>query len=123
MATDWRTPRRARLSCEALVWGSSMCLLRATLLGLVLSIMALPGMAQSLPARIAFLDMAPPSEPIAAQNWQVFSETPRALGWVDGRNIAVTRRWTDSRDERTIELAAELVTQRPDVIVTAGYPN
>jgi hypothetical protein len=41
---------------------------------------------------------------------------------VDGRNIAIEVRWADGRDERLVEIAAELVRLRVDVIVTYGTP-
>jgi len=44
----------------------------------------------------------------------------RALGYVEGRNIAFDVRHADGRADRLPALAAELVAQRPDVIATFG---
>jgi putative ABC transport system substrate-binding protein len=44
----------------------------------------------------------------------------RALGYVEGRNIAFDFRYADGEAERLPALAAELVAQRPDVIATFG---
>jgi ABC-type uncharacterized transport system substrate-binding protein len=44
----------------------------------------------------------------------------RDLGYVDGRNLAVERRYADGRVERLPALAAELVQRRVDVIVAGG---
>jgi putative ABC transport system substrate-binding protein len=44
----------------------------------------------------------------------------QALGYVEGRNIAFDFRFADGKVERLPTLAAELVAQRPAVIVTFG---
>ena len=63
--------------------------------------------------RIGYLaGNAGPDESSAA-----FREQLRALGYVEGRNLVIEHRWTDGRDERLTELAAELVRLRMDVIV------
>ena len=47
----------------------------------------------------------------------------RALGWVDGQNIIIERRYTEGNIERAPQLAAELVRLNVDVIVAAAPPN
>ena len=47
-------------------------------------------------------------------------ERLRELGWVEGRNIVIEYRWSEGRPERATEIAAELVRQNVDVIVTTG---
>jgi len=42
------------------------------------------------------------------------------LGWIDGRTVAIERRWGEGRTERFSEIAAEFVQLKVDVIVTAG---
>ena len=44
----------------------------------------------------------------------------RALGYVEGQNIAIEYRYSEGRRERFAELAAELVRRNVDVIVVAG---
>jgi len=44
------------------------------------------------------------------------------LGYVDGKNILIERRSAEGNAERLGELAAELVRQQVNVIVTAGTP-
>src|SRR5262245_37987411 len=44
----------------------------------------------------------------------------RALGYVEGQNIAIEYRYSEGRRERFAELAAELVQHNVDVIVIAG---
>jgi putative tryptophan/tyrosine transport system substrate-binding protein len=49
-----------------------------------------------------------------------FSERLRALGWTDGRTIAIEQRWAEGRPERYTEIATEFVRLNVDVIVTTG---
>jgi putative tryptophan/tyrosine transport system substrate-binding protein len=44
----------------------------------------------------------------------------RELGWVEGKNVALVGRFAENRLERLPDLAAELVRQKVDVIVTIG---
>src|SRR5215467_3652941 len=50
----------------------------------------------------------------------VLFNTLRELGWIEGQNIAVERRYAEDRLERLPELAAELVRLNVDVIVATG---
>ena len=54
-----------------------------------------------------------------------FVERLRALGWIEGRTIAIEYRWSEGRPERVAEIAAEFVRLKVDVIVTNGdaVPN
>src|SRR5262245_37473143 len=49
-----------------------------------------------------------------------FAERLRALGWTEGRTIAIEYRWSEGRPERVAEIAAEFVRLKVDVIVTNG---
>ena len=51
---------------------------------------------------------------------RAFEETLRELGYVEGRNLAVERRFAAFKYDRLPELAADLVRLKPDVIVTGG---
>jgi ABC-type uncharacterized transport system substrate-binding protein len=44
----------------------------------------------------------------------------RALGWIEGQNLVVERRWAEGRADRLQELAHEFAQARVEVIVTAG---
>jgi len=59
--------------------------------------------------------------PTEAQ-WQrsPFVQKLHELGWQEGHNIAVERRYAESQLERLPDLAADLVRLRPDVIVVVG---
>jgi putative ABC transport system substrate-binding protein len=49
-----------------------------------------------------------------------FVQGLRENGYVVGQNVAIEYRWTDGKSERLPTLAADLVSRRVDVIVTAG---
>jgi putative ABC transport system substrate-binding protein len=84
---------------------------------LALGILMTPLTAEAQPAkipRIGYLGDAP--GPFA----QAFRQGLRDLGYVEGENIAIEYRWTEGRDDRLPELAAELVRLPVDVLVTPG---
>jgi ABC-type uncharacterized transport system substrate-binding protein len=49
-----------------------------------------------------------------------FVQRLRELGWIEGRTVAIEVRWAEGRPERYIEIAAEFVRLKVDVIVTVG---
>src|SRR3954452_7196847 len=51
---------------------------------------------------------------------EAFVQGLRQNGYVVGQNVVIEYRWTDSKSERLPALAADLVNQKVDVIVTAG---
>jgi putative ABC transport system substrate-binding protein len=44
----------------------------------------------------------------------------RELGWIEGRTVAIEIRYADGRTERLVEIAAEFVRLKVDVIFTQG---
>jgi ABC-type uncharacterized transport system substrate-binding protein len=70
--------------------------------------------------RIGFLGSA------SASSQEVRVEALRAglreLGYVEGRNIVIEYRWAEGKYDRLPVLAAELVSLKVDVLVTAGTP-
>lgn len=70
--------------------------------------------------RIGFLSPAfpPPSEP-SHTRIEAFRQGLRALGWIEGQNIVIEYRWGVGKRERLADLAAELVSLKVDIIVTA----
>jgi putative ABC transport system substrate-binding protein len=49
-----------------------------------------------------------------------FVDRLRALGWIQGRTIAIEYRWSEGSPERVAEVAAEFVRLKVDVIVATG---
>src|SRR5262249_8977124 len=57
--------------------------------------------------------------PTTADVWvSAFMSRLRELGWIEGRNIKIDVRWAEGRNDRSAEIAAELVRLKVDVIVT-----
>ena len=54
-----------------------------------------------------------------SESVEAFKQGLRELGYVEGQNIVVERRYGEARPERTAEVAAELVRLKVDVIVTS----
>ena len=58
---------------------------------------------------------------LAWSKWtDAFVQRLRALGWIEGRTVAIEYRWAEGRSERYAEIAAEFVRLKVDVIVTSG---
>ena len=59
------------------------------------------------------------SSPYAADSLQAesFRQGLKDVGYVEGKNIAIEYRWSEGRNERLTDLAAELVRSRVDLIV------
>jgi len=71
--------------------------------------------------RIGLLSPFSPSD--TAPWYQAFFQGLRDLGWVEGKNISVEYRYAEGRNDRLVDLAADLVRLRVDVIVTAVTPD
>jgi putative ABC transport system substrate-binding protein len=52
-----------------------------------------------------------------------FESGLRDLGYVEGKNISIVRRWAEGRFDRLPALASEMAAARVDVIVTASPPG
>jgi putative ABC transport system substrate-binding protein len=62
-----------------------------------------------------------PGTPSAYRQWSAtFAQRLRELGWVEGRDIAIEYRFTEGRNERIAEIAAELDRRKVDVIFAPG---
>jgi len=60
----------------------------------------------------------------ATSEWTAaFVQRLRELGWIDGHNVAIEYRWSEGRAERFVQIAAEFVRLKADVIVTSGTPQ
>ena len=87
---------------------------------LVLGLLAapLPAEAQQTDKvyRIGFLSDAPRMRP----NFEVFRQGLRELGYIEGQNIVIEWRFASRNPDRLVEMAAELVRQKVDIIVAGG---
>jgi putative ABC transport system substrate-binding protein len=73
---------------------------------------------QSAVPVIGFLGASTPS------SWAVwtaaFLQGLRELGWIEGRTVKIEYRWAEGQSQRYVEIAAEFVRLKVDVIVTVG---
>jgi putative tryptophan/tyrosine transport system substrate-binding protein len=75
------------------------------------------------PGRLPTIGFLGPNTRSAGSEWVVsLAHRLRELGWIDGRNVAMEYRWSEGREERFAEFAAEFVGLEVDVIVTSGTP-
>ena len=58
--------------------------------------------------------------PAYAGRIEAFRQGLRELGYVEGKNIVIERRYAEGKPDRLSELAAELVRLKVDIIVSAG---
>ena len=70
--------------------------------------------------RIGMLERTAAS--VNTANIEAFRQGLRALGYAEGKNLVIEYRSADGRDERFRDLAAELVGQKVDLILTRGTP-
>jgi putative tryptophan/tyrosine transport system substrate-binding protein len=97
---------------------------RRTFIGAVATAMMAAPLAASAQTstrvrRIGYLSVSAPPTPTQLQEE---SAPLRALGWVEGRNLLVERRYANERTELLAPLAEELVRLKVEIIVTEGTP-
>jgi putative ABC transport system substrate-binding protein len=54
--------------------------------------------------------------------YEILLQRLRGLGWIEGRSIAIERRWAEGQSERFGAIAAEFVRLKVDLIATASTP-
>ena len=59
------------------------------------------------------------SPAVAAPEYAAFTQQLGDLGWIEGQNLTVDRRWTEA-PERFVDLAADAVRAQPSVVFAAG---
>jgi hypothetical protein len=94
---------------------------RRRFLGGLASVLVAPLVAEAQPAeRVYRIGVLSPFSPSATALWhQALRQGLRDLGWIEGKNISFEYRYSDEREGRLRELAAELVRLKVDVIVVA----
>jgi putative ABC transport system substrate-binding protein len=76
------------------------------------------------PAKLPTIGFLSSSTPSATTQWvSAFVQRLRGLGWIEGRTIAVEYRWAEGHTERAVEIAAEFIRLKVDVILTGGTPT
>lgn len=99
---------------------------RALLLGFAAAAAASPlstrGQQRPGLARIGILFFGPPAPTGLDTGMAGLHKGLRELGYVEGRNFVLERRYANGRPERLDALASELVRMKVDVILTGGPP-
>jgi putative ABC transport system substrate-binding protein len=67
--------------------------------------------------------LSPLSADTDAPNLDAFRKGLRDLGWIEGQHFTIHARFADGRAERLPKLAAELVRQAVDIILTGSNPG
>jgi putative tryptophan/tyrosine transport system substrate-binding protein len=62
------------------------------------------------------------SPSLEAKTFEPFAQGLRDLGWTDGQNVTIERRYATGNNAALSSLAAELVRLQPDVIFAVGTP-
>jgi putative ABC transport system substrate-binding protein len=68
--------------------------------------------------RIGYLSLGNPASEFARA--EAIRLSLRELGWIEGQNIAIEYRYAEGNNDRSPELAAELVRLKVDIIVVVG---
>jgi ABC-type uncharacterized transport system substrate-binding protein len=95
------------------VKASPLVLMVALMVGLLAAPLAVEAQQAVKVWKIAFLGGSPSAVP----PFQAFQQGLRELGYVEGQNIAIERRYSEGRTERLPDLATTLVRLKVDVIV------
>ena len=91
-----------------------------TLLGGAATGLPLAARAQQ-PAKIPTIGFMSVSTPAAWGHFvAAFEQRLGELGWINGRTVAIVYRWAEGRSERFVEISAEFVRLKVDVILTGG---
>jgi putative tryptophan/tyrosine transport system substrate-binding protein len=72
--------------------------------------------------RLGYLSTFPPPTPEAVRIWSAFIAGLRELGYVEGQNVLIERRYNEGRAERWPPVANELVQLKVDVILVSTTP-
>ncbi len=84
-------------------------------------ILIAPGIAiGQVPTRVRRIGVLEPGEPDTPEVIRRQAEPLRELGWVEGKNLHIERRYANNRAESLQPLAEELARASVEIIVTAG---
>jgi putative ABC transport system substrate-binding protein len=104
---------------EASMTHRTMALCITLALGFLVAPFATDAQPPGAIARVGVLGAGfPPAPSVRA----AFLQALRELGWVEGQNLVIERRWTEEHDDRLPLFAAKLVRLPVDVLVTVGSP-
>ena len=80
-----------------------------------------PAASAQTPGKLRTIGYVSPATPESHGPWiAAFVRRLGELGWIENRTVAIEVRYANSRDERMVEIAAEFVRRKVDVIATSG---
>src|SRR5690242_7822708 len=94
-------------------------LVRRELLAVLAAMVAFTPVARAQVARlrrVGVLMVNAPDDPEQLARLAQFRERLAALGWVEGRNLALEVLWSSGSAERSLANVRQMVASRPDVI-------
>jgi putative ABC transport system substrate-binding protein len=101
-------------------WSAVGCIMTLALSLLVVPLVAAIAQPPEKVPRVGYLSPGSPSDPFRERRFEAFRQGLRELGYVEGQTIALESRWAEGKYERYPALAADLVREQVDVIVTVG---
>jgi putative ABC transport system substrate-binding protein len=81
-----------------------------------------PGIAIAQGSKVRRIGVLEPGEPDTQEDIRRQAEPLRELGWVEGKNLHIERRYANGRIDALQPLAEELVRANVEIIVTSGTP-
>jgi putative ABC transport system substrate-binding protein len=84
---------------------------------------AVPAQEQSRVRRIGLLMASAESDPDGQARVKAFRDALQDLGWMEGRNLQLYRRWAAGGEDRFRTYAAELVALAPDLVLGDATPS
>jgi ABC-type uncharacterized transport system substrate-binding protein len=94
----------------------------ATVAGLALGLVALPGAVEGQPAKVARIGVVSGDAPNDSPCVEWLRRGLAGLGYVEGRTHVLELRWAEGRSDVFPSLAADLVRVNVDLIVSAAGP-
>ena len=86
-----------------------------------IGVLVAPGIATAQTSKVRRIGVLDPGTPDNSTE-DFWAERLREIGWVEGQNLQVERRYANERFEALQPLAEELVRARVEMIVTRGTP-
>ncbi len=91
-------------------------------LGALLLALSFPAQAQQ-PKKMPRIAILSPARPGPLETIDAFRQGLRDLGYIEGQNIIIEYRFAEEKYDRLPQLAGELVSLKPDVILTGTTPG
>ena len=94
-----------------------------TLLGAVAAVWPMVARAQQSARVVRMASLSGGSVAGTKERDACFYDGLRKLGWIEGQNIVVERRWASGNTARLPALTSELLALKPDLVMTSGTPS